>query len=114
VTSSLPEKGKTTTLCNLAIALSSADSRVLIIKADLLGLERLVGLTSILAGRVRSRSRLPEYRDAGEPTARRLFAAERFPPSQAVPWAAVRPKFLLILLLTEYVQVTQGDAITRR
>ena len=61
VTSSLPREGKTTTLCNLAIALASAGSKVLVIEgdlrrpkaADLLGLERAVGLTSILAGRVR-------------------------------------------------------------
>ena len=61
VTSSMPGEGKTTTLANLAIALASAGQRVLVIEADLrrpkladlLGLERSVGLTSVLAGRVR-------------------------------------------------------------
>lgn len=61
VTSSLPGEGKSTTLANLAIALASAGQRVLAIEADLrrpkladmLGLERAVGLTSILSGRVR-------------------------------------------------------------
>jgi succinoglycan biosynthesis transport protein ExoP len=60
VTSSLPGEGKTTTVVNLAIALASAESRVLVIEADLrrpkvadvLGLERNVGLTSVLSGRV--------------------------------------------------------------
>ena len=63
VTSSLPIEGKTTTLANLAIALASAGSRVLVIEADLrrpkladlLGLDRTVGLTSVLAGRLASR-----------------------------------------------------------
>jgi len=60
VTSSLPAEGKSTTLANLAIAMSSAGYRVLAIEADLrrpkladlLGLDRAVGLTSVLAGRV--------------------------------------------------------------
>jgi capsular exopolysaccharide synthesis family protein len=62
VTSSMPGEGKTTTLANLAIALAYAGSRVLVVEADLrrpkladlLGVERSVGLTSILAGRVRA------------------------------------------------------------
>ena len=60
VTSSMPREGKTTTLANLAIALGSTGQRVLAIEADLrrpkladmLGLERSVGLTSVLSGRV--------------------------------------------------------------
>lgn len=61
VTSSLPSEGKTTTLANLAIALASAGQRVLVVEADLrrpkladvLGVDRTIGLTSVLAGRVR-------------------------------------------------------------
>ena len=60
VTSSLPGEGKTTTSLNLAIALASAENRVLVIDADLrrpkvaalLGLEGGLGLTSVLSGRV--------------------------------------------------------------
>lgn len=59
ITSPMPSDGKTTTLVNLAIALASAETRVLVIEADvrrpmvsdLLGLERAVGLTSVLTGR---------------------------------------------------------------
>jgi capsular exopolysaccharide synthesis family protein len=61
VTSSMPGEGKTTTLCNLAIAMAAAGSRILVIEADLrrpkvadlLGVERSVGLTNVLAGQVR-------------------------------------------------------------
>jgi tyrosine-protein kinase len=60
VTSAVPAEGKTTTTTNLAIALASAGSRVLLVEgdlrrprvADLLGLERTVGLTTVLSGRL--------------------------------------------------------------
>jgi len=60
VTSSISEEGKTTTLCNLGIALAHGGSRVVLVEGDLrrpkvadyLGLEGGVGLTSLLAGRV--------------------------------------------------------------
>lgn len=59
VTSSVPEEGKTTTLCNLAIALAQGGSRVVLVESDLrrpraaqyLGIEGAVGLTSVLAGK---------------------------------------------------------------
>ena len=61
ITSSLPGEGKTTTAANLAIAVASAGLRTLVIEGDLrrpklsdvLGLDRSVGLTSVLAGRLR-------------------------------------------------------------
>ncbi|MCO1653885.1 polysaccharide biosynthesis tyrosine autokinase [Pseudonocardia sp. S2-4] len=61
VTSSLPEEGKTTSLCNLAIAMAATRARVLLVDADLrrpkvaelLGLDGTVGLTDILSGRLR-------------------------------------------------------------
>jgi succinoglycan biosynthesis transport protein ExoP len=59
VTSSLPSEGKTTTTVNLGVALALAGSRVLLIEADLrrpkladlLGLDRTAGLTTVLSGR---------------------------------------------------------------
>jgi capsular exopolysaccharide synthesis family protein len=59
-TSAVAEEGKTTTLCNLGIALAQAGNRVLLVEGDLrrprvtdyLGLEGGVGVTSLLSGRV--------------------------------------------------------------
>ena len=69
ITSSLPSEGKTTTLANLAIALASAGQRVLVVEADLrrpklaevLGVERSVGLTSVLSGRVHPESAVQHW-----------------------------------------------------
>ena len=58
-TSALPEEGKSSTVCNLAITLAQAGKRVIVVEADLrrpraagyLGLPNGVGLTDILLGR---------------------------------------------------------------
>jgi polysaccharide biosynthesis transport protein len=59
ITSSVPGEGKTTTTCNLAIALAQAGVRVVLVEGDLrrprvaeyMGLEGAIGLTDVLIGR---------------------------------------------------------------
>lgn len=70
ITSPVPGEGKTTVAANLALVISSTVSRVLLIEADLrkprlsaiLGLDRSVGLTSVLAGRVSVFSAIQDWR----------------------------------------------------
>lgn len=60
ITSALLEEGKSTASCNLAISLAQAGESVILVEADLrrprvadyLGVERAVGLTSVLTGQV--------------------------------------------------------------
>jgi capsular exopolysaccharide synthesis family protein len=60
VTGAGPGAGTTTTVCNLALALADAGKRVLVVEADfrrpraadLFGVERTIGLTSVLARRM--------------------------------------------------------------
>ena len=59
-TSALPDEGKSSTVCNLAIMLAQFGKRVIVVEADLrrpratgyLGLPGSVGLTDVLVGRV--------------------------------------------------------------
>lgn len=73
ITSSLAGEGKSTTACNLAIALSQAGSQVALVEGDLrrprvseyLGLEKSVGLTTVLVGRVSLDAALQEAATPG-------------------------------------------------
>jgi capsular exopolysaccharide synthesis family protein len=66
ITSSLAGEGKSTTACNVAIALAQAGSQVALVEGDLrrprvseyLGIEKSVGLTTVLVGRVELESAL--------------------------------------------------------
>jgi capsular exopolysaccharide synthesis family protein len=72
VTSSVAGEGKSTTACNLAIALAQTGTRVVLVEGDLrrprvseyLGIEKTVGLTTVLVGRVALDAALQE---AGTP-----------------------------------------------
>lgn len=69
VTSSLPQEGKSTATCNLAIALGQAGLRVVLVEGDLrrprigdyMGVEAAVGLTDVLVGRAELRDVLQPW-----------------------------------------------------
>ncbi|MGA8988772.1 polysaccharide biosynthesis tyrosine autokinase, partial [Aeromicrobium sp.] len=73
ITSSLAGEGKSTTACNLAIALSQTGSRVVLVEGDLrrprvseyLSIEKTVGLTTVLLGRVNLDAALQPAATAG-------------------------------------------------
>jgi capsular exopolysaccharide synthesis family protein len=106
VTSSLPYEGKTTTLANLAIALASAGGRILVIEADLrrprladlLGLDRAVGLTSVLAGRLGPAQAIQHWAGGGID----VLASGPLPPNPSELLASQQMVRLLGELRTEY------------
>jgi polysaccharide biosynthesis transport protein len=106
VTSPMPAEGKTTTLANLAIAMSSGGHRVLLIEADLrrprlaelLGVNRAVGLTNVLSGRI-------DYAQAIQPWGKGAFdvlAAGPLPPNPSELLGSRSMKGLLDLLRGHY------------
>ena len=125
ITSSLPSEGKTTTLANLAIALASSGFRVITVEADLrrpkladlLGVERSVGLTSVLAGRVRPEQAVQHWSGGGfdvlargplPPNPSELLASQHM----AVQLGELRERYDLVLLDTPpLLPVTDAAAV---
>lgn len=104
VTSSQPLEGKTTTACNLALALAFGGSRVLLIDADMrrpglhkaMGLQNDVGLSHLLVGQARVRDVIQKTADPN------LFviSAGRTPPNPSELLASERMNAFMANLAT--------------
>ena len=104
VTSSQPLEGKTTTACNLAMALAFGGSRVLLIDADMrrpglhktIGLENATGLSHLLVGQARVRDAVQR---TSEPNLV-VITAGRTPPNPSELLASERMNNFLANLAT--------------
>jgi polysaccharide biosynthesis transport protein len=99
VTSSQPLEGKTTTACNLAVALALGGSRVMLIDADMrrpglhrtMGLQNEVGLSHVLTGQARVREAVQR---TSEPNLY-VMTAGRTPPNPSELLSSARMQNLI-------------------
>lgn len=109
VTSSVPGEGKSTTAMNLAAALATAGSRVLLIDADLrrpsvasyMGMEGRAGLTSVLIGSADAYDVVQPWRD----TSLHIMPSGRIPPNPSELLGSERMEELLTELSQRYDMV---------
>ncbi|TNM61045.1 polysaccharide biosynthesis tyrosine autokinase [Streptomyces sp. NP160] len=105
VTSATPSEGKSTTACNLAIALAQAGQRVVLVDADLrrpaiatyLGLEGGAGLTDVLSGA----AALEDLLQPSVTPSLSVLAAGRTPPDPATLLGSHQMEVLLAKLAAE-------------
>jgi len=111
VTSAMPSEGKTTTAINLALAMSDAGTRVLLVDGDLrnptvgraMGLEDSVGLTTVLLGSAYLEDVVQRWAD----TNLWVLAAGEIPPnpSELLGSEAMREAFESMLASFDFVLV---------
>ncbi len=105
LTSSLPQEGKSTTACNLAITLEQAGVRVILVEGDLrrprladyLGIEGAIGLTDVLVGR----AKLEDVLQPWGPGDLRVLASGPTPPNPSELLGSAQMSELLIRLEDE-------------
>nr|NLI51553.1 CpsD/CapB family tyrosine-protein kinase [Propionibacterium sp.] len=106
VTSPMAGEGKTTVAANLALAVASTDTRVLLVDGDLrnpsvadtLGLEGGAGLTTILLGRAAPSDVIQQWRD----TSLYVLTAGEVPPNPSELLGSAAMKSLMSSLLDAY------------
>ena len=106
ITSPLAGEGKSTTAINIAIALAEAGKRTLLLEADLrrprvseyLGLESIVGLTTVLIGRAELDDVIQPWGDAGLD----VVTSGAIPPNPAELLQSKAMKSLLDILRERY------------